>query len=243
MIRVAMWSGPRNISTAMMRAWENRTDCTVWDEPFYGNYLQVTGIDHPHAGEIIAETECDWRKVVASCTGASTPTGETIHYQKHMTKHMLDHIDLGWLKNVRNAFLIRPPEEVLASYHDKLEFPTADDVGFERQTELFDLVCQQTGRIPPVIDARDVLENPEGLLRSLCAALEVPFDQAMLSWPPGPRESDGAWGPYWYHNVEKSTGFAPYKPPKPLPEPLRPLAETCHPHYQRLYAHRLVARG
>jgi len=156
-----------------------------------------------------------------------------------MTKHMLGHIDLGWLKDIRHAFLIRAPEEVLASYHDKLEFPTADDVGFVRQAELFDIVCALTGRVPPVIDARDVLENPEQMLRALCAALEVSFDQAMLCWPPGKRDSDGAWAPYWYHNVEQSTGFAPYKSQQPLPESLRPLAETCRPHYDRLHALRL----
>ncbi len=239
MIRIAMWSGPRNISTAMMRAWENRADCAVWDEPFYGNYLRVSGIDHPHADEVIAQTECDWRKVAASCTGGPEQGGATIHYQKHMAKHMLGHIDLGWLKDVRNAFLIRAPEEVLASYHDKLEFPTADDVGFDRQAEIFDVVCELTGRTPPVIDARDVLENPEAMLRALCATLEVPFDRAMLSWPPGRRDSDGAWASYWYHNVEKSTGFAPYRPPQPLPMSLRPLAEACHSLYHHLHALRL----
>ena len=239
MLRIAMWSGPRNISTARMRAWENRADCAVWDEPFYGHYLLETDMDHPHAGEIIAQTECDWRKVALSCTSSPPPEGVSIHYQKHMTKHMLDHIDLGWLKDVRNAFLIRTPEEVLASYHSKLESPTADDVGFVRQAEIFDRVCDQTGKAPPVIDTRDVLENPEGMLKALCAALEVSFDPAMLSWPPGPRESDGAWAPYWYHNVEKSTGFGPCKEPQPLPDFLRSLAEDCRPHYQHLYEARL----
>ena len=238
-IRIAMWSGPRNISTAMMRAWENRADCAVWDEPFYGNYLQVTGRDHPHADEIIQQTECDWRKVAAACTGAPLPGDATIHYQKHMTKHMLGHIVLDWLKDLRHAFLIRAPGEVLASYHDKLEFPTADDVGFERQAELFDAVCDATGKQPPVIDTRDVLQDPEGMMRALCNALDVPFDAAMLSWPPGPRDSDGAWAPYWYHNVEKSTGFGPYREPQPLTDELRPLAEACRPHYERLYGVRL----
>ena len=156
-----------------------------------------------------------------------------------MTKHMLDHIDLDWLKDVRNAFLIRAPEEVLASYHSKLEHPTVDDVGFVRQAELYDIVCDKTGERPPVIDSRDVLENPEELLRALCTALGVPFDTAMLSWPPGPRDSDGAWAPYWYHNVEKSTGFAPYKAPQPLPDSLRPIADECRVHYDRLYVHKL----
>jgi len=242
-IRIAMWSGPRNISTAMMRAWENRADCAVWDEPFYGNYLGVSNVDHPHAEEIIAQTECDWRKVVTSCTTAPVPGGATVHFQKHMTKHMLGHIDLGWLKDVRNAFLIRAPEEVLASYHDKLEFPTADDVGFERQAELFDVVCASSGQTPPVIDTRDVLENPEGMLRALCAALEVPFDQAMLCWPAGKRDSDGAWAPYWYHKVEESTGFGPYKPAQPLATSLRPLAEACQPHYDRLHGLRLRVKA
>jgi hypothetical protein len=243
LIRIAMWSGPRNISTAMMRAWENRADCTVWDEPFYGNYLQVTGAGHPHAAQIMANTECDWRKVATACSGGKTPGGVAIHYQKHMTKHMLEHIDLGWMKKIRHAFLIRSPAEVLASYHDKLKFPSAEDVGFARQAELFDRVCDLTGVSPPVLDARDVLENPEAMLAALCAALDVPFDAAMLGWPAGKRDSDGLWAPYWYHNVEQSTGFARPKPAHPLAQSLASLAETCQPHYDRLHALRLRVYG
>ena len=186
-IRIAMWSGPRNISTAMMRSWGNRPDTAVCDEPFYAHYLQVTGYDHPGADEVIASGETDWRKVVARLTGAA-PAGKHIFYQKQMTHHLLPDIDRAWLGAVTNCFLIRDPREVITSYIKKNQDPALEDLGFVQQAEIFEWVREHTNAIPPVVDARDVLENPERMLRSLCHAVGVEFTEAMLSWPPGARD-------------------------------------------------------
>lgn len=243
--RIAMWSGPRNISTAMMRAFENRPDAAVWDEPFYAYYLRHTGIVHPMNAEVIAAGISDsWQRVVRACTEEPLPPnrhGEapTVFYQKHMTHHMTPEIGLDWLGGVSNVFLIRRPEAVLASYHDRRADPEMSDIGFDRQAEIFDRVVELTGSTPPVIDSDDVLADPRRMLSELCASLGIAFDEAMLSWPSGGRDSDGAWAPHWYGSVEKSTGFAKQREPRPLPDHLRPLAEKCLPYYERLAAHRL----
>src|SRR5712691_8085645 len=182
-VRIAMWSGPRNISTAMMRAWGNRADTFVIDEPFYAYYLERTGKNHPGAAEIIAEGETDWRKVVEQCgRGLSAPTGKRVFFQKQMTHHLLAEVDRKWIVDLTNCFLIRDPREVILSYIKKSPEPTLDDLGFVQQCNIFDFVRQNTDTIPPVIDARDVLQNPERLLQLLCDAIGVDFDPAMLSW-------------------------------------------------------------
>ena len=235
-----MWSGPRNISTAMMRAWENRPDTAVCDEPLYGHYLLATGLDHPGRDEVIASQDTDWRNVVAALTGP-VPNGRRIYYQKHMAHHLLPEIDRAWLDQLINAFLIRRPEEVLASYVRTRDDPVLADLGFAQQSEIFDRVGACTGRVPPILDARDVLENPRRMLALLCEAVGMPFSENMLSWPAGQRDSDGIWARHWYAGVERSTGFAPYRPTDaPLADHLRPLAEACTPYYRRLYEHRLV---
>ncbi|MEY2528311.1 MAG: hypothetical protein QOJ05_401 [Verrucomicrobiota bacterium] len=240
-IRIAMWSGPRNISTAMMRAWGNRPDAFVCDEPFYAYYLNQTGLDHPGAAEVIAHGETDWRNVVAQLTGA-VPGGKRINYQKQMTHHLLPEIDRAWLARVTNCFLIRDPAEVIISYLKKNNDPALEDVGFVQQAEIFDWVCAETGSVPPVVDARDVLENPERILRMLCEAVGVEFTNTMLSWPPGLRETDGVWAKHWYGEVEKSTGFQ--KPSSgttaDLPQRLRGVCDRAREDYERLYQHRLV---
>ncbi len=244
-VRVAMWSGPRNISTAMMRAFENRPDCAVWDEPFYAWYLQQTGLPHPMRDAVIAAGEAaDWRAIVADCT--ATPLAEnrhgrqpSIHYQKHMTHHMLPGIDLGWLGQVTNAFLIRRPEAVLASYHDRHTDIELRDVGFQEQADLFDRVADINGAAPVVMDSDDILADPAAALQRLCDALRIPFDPAMLAWPAGRRDSDGVWAAHWYMSVEASTGLAKPSRTRPLPEHLRPLAEQCRPYYDRLAQHRI----
>jgi hypothetical protein len=236
-IRIAMWSGPRNISTAMMRAWSSRADTVVMDEPFYSAYLATTGLPHPMAEQVIAGHPTDWQAIARDC---ATREGAPIVYQKHMCQHMIDGAPLGWAAGVRHAFLIRPPEEVAASFRDKWEGMRAEDLGFARQAELYDHVRALTGSAPPVIEARDVLENPEGMLRALCAALGVAFDPGMLAWAPGPRPTDGVWAAHWYGAVERSTGFAPPRPAPPLHKALRPVVEACRPHYDRLAAARLA---
>ncbi len=237
--RIAMWSGPRNISTAMMRAWGNRGDTAVWDEPLYAFYLHRTGIDHPGAAEVIAAGDTDWRRVVAAVTGP-VPDGKPIYFQKHMTHHMLDEIDRGWLTQMHNCFLIRDPREVIASYARTRPEVTLGDVGVLQQAEIFEHAHASAGAAPLVLDSRDVLEEPHAMLTALCAALDVSFNERMLSWPAGPRSSDGVWARYWYDAVQASSGFSAYvSKAHTLPRALEPLAEQCEPHYRRLYAQRL----
>jgi hypothetical protein len=239
MRRIAMWSGPRNISTALLRSWGNRPDTFVCDEPLYAHYLFKTGIPHPGADEVIRHQEKDWRKVIAWLTG-DVPDRKTIFYQKHMAHHLLPEIDRGWLDQVTNAFLIREPREVVTSFVRVAGEPRLEDTGFPQQLEIFSLVRQRTGRVPPVVDARDVLEDPARLLRLLCEALDVDFTEAMLSWPAGPRPTDGVWAKYWYDAVVKTTSFQPYQPKnEPVPPHLANLLEQTQGLYLQLYEHRL----
>jgi hypothetical protein len=242
-VRIAMWSGPRNISTAMMRSFENRPDTAVVDEPFYAAYLAQSGIDHPMREETLAAYPTDTRAIVRSLLGP-IPDGRPIFYQKHMTHHMLDGFDRSWIAECRNAFLIRAPERVLASYTEKRPDVALADIGFVQQSELFDQEADRLGHAPPVIESEDVLANPRAALTALCAALDIPFMEKMLAWPAGRRASDGVWGKVWYEAVERSTGFAPQKsrPPKPLADEYRAIADAARPHYERLFAHRLSIR-
>ena len=205
--RIAMWSGPRNISTALMYAFGNRPDCACWDEPFYAFYLKQTGIDHPLREQVMAAGEPDFDQVVARCLGP-VPGGEPVFYQKHMTHHMLAGFERSWIVGLSNAFLIRAPERVLASYVKKRANVTLRDIGFVEQWEIFDLVADQLGVAPPVVDADDILTDPQGALTRLCAELAIPFRTEMLGWPAGRRPFDGVWGRHWYGAVWRSTGFA-----------------------------------
>lgn len=235
--RVAMWSGPRNISTAMMRSFENRPDCTVVDEPFYAAYLARTGLDHPMRAEVLASQPQAWRDVVAGLDALDGP----LVYEKHMAHHMLPGFGLDWAGSRANAFLIRDPAEVLASYTVKRAEVTLEDIGVVQQRELFDREAERLGQAPPVLRGADVLADPRGMLTALCAALGIPFDEAMLSWPAGRRASDGVWAPAWYDAVERSTGFeAPREKAAPaLADPLRRIADDARPHYEVLLKHRL----
>ncbi len=239
-IRIAMWSGPRNISTAMMRSFENRDDTDVSDEPFYAAYLAESGIDHPMRKESLAAQPQDWRVVAEALTGLA-PDGAPIWYQKHMTHHMLPGFGLDWTASCRNAFLIRDPARVLASYVRKRPDVELADLGFERQWALFEREADRLGHAPPVIESADVLADPRGTLTALCNALGIGFSDKMLAWPAGKRASDGAWAPVWYGAVEASTGFAPPEsgPAPELAGPLQALAEAGRPYYERLRAHRL----
>jgi hypothetical protein len=234
-----MWSGPRNISTAMMRAFENRSDTAVVDEPFYAAYLEATGTDHPLRAETLAGHESDWRKVVDVLTGP-VPGGRTIFYQKHMTHHMLPEFDLDWMEKCRNAFLIRAPEAVLASYTAKRSEFLPADIGFARQREIFEREADRLGKAPPVIDAEDVLSDPRRTLSALCEAVGIEFSEFMLRWPAGPRATDGAWAPAWYDAVERSTGFARPRAYLPLDGHLKSIVETVRPHYEHLARYNLM---
>jgi sulfotransferase family protein len=231
-----MWSGPRTVSTALMRAWENRPDTIVVDEPLYSFYLKETGIDHPGRDEIIASQSPDWRTVLRDLAEDPLPEGVAVYYQKHMTHHLLPQVDRSALRPLRHAFLIRDPRSLLVSYAKVRSAPTLDDLGLRQQAEIF----EEFGG--PVIDSADVLAAPEKALRTLCSALGVPFTSAMLSWTAGPRDSDGVWAPYWYDSVRRSTGFVPVVPspePRALPSELEPLAVRCQPYYERLHNHKL----
>ena len=211
------------------------------DEPFYAFYLMATGKKHPGADEIIASGETNWRKAVEQCRRhLSIPTGKKIFYQKQMTHHLLPEIDREWLVGTTNCFLIRDPREVILSYIKKQGDPTLEDLGFVQQAEIFNWVAARTGSIPPVIDASDVLQNPERILRLLCTAVGVEFDGSMLSWPSGLRDTDGVWARYWYGEVAKSTSFEPDKPREGIvPHRLHELHGKCQEYYERLYEYRL----
>lgn len=238
-LRLACWSGPRNISTAMMRAWENRPDTAVVDEPLYAHYLAHTGADHPGRDEVIAAGETDWRRVVAMLTGP-IPDGRALFYQKHMTHHLLPHVDDGWFGKVVHAFLIRDPREVLLSYLRSRPTVTAEDIGVPQQQRIFERVRALTGAEPLVIDGGEFLKDPEGQLRAWCAALGIDFTPRMLAWPAGPRRSDGVWAPHWYDAVLKSTGFEPWRErDRAVPDEHRAIVEECQPLYEALFAKRL----
>lgn len=243
-VRIAMWSGPRNISTAMMRAFGSRADCAVSDEPFYAAYLQATGLDHPMREAVIASQPTDWRLVAAALTGPA-PGGKAVWYQKHMTHHMLPGFGLDWSDGLVNAFLIRAPEAVLASYAVKRERPfSLDEIGLPAQVALFERAAERLGRAPPVVEGQDVLADPRGALSALCEACGVGFDEAMLAWAPGRRASDGVWAPAWYDAVERSTGFEPPRREvgfEDLPDSLKPIAAAARPLYETLARHKMTA--
>jgi hypothetical protein len=244
-IRIAAWSGPRNISTAMMRAFENRPDTAVVDEPLYAAWLARSGADHPMREETLASQPTDWREVVATLVGP-IPDGKVVFYQKHMTHHVTADMDLSWMASLTNVFLIRAPEDVVASYTRRRPDVTLEEIGFPQQGVLFDREADRLGAAPAVIDAADVLADPPGMLRALCAAVGIAFHDAMLAWPAGRRDTDGVWGEVWYEAVWRSTGFAAARPsiaPDELPDAFRPLARAARPIYERLAAHRLTSAG
>jgi hypothetical protein len=233
-VRVAMWSGPRNISTALMRSFGARPDTLVVDEPLYAHYLAVTGLDHPARDEVLAAQPRRWADAVAALTGP-LPDRVGVHYQKHMAHHLLPEVGRDWLGAVRNAFLIRDPAAVVASYAKVRGEPTLDDLGYGRQAEIF------RGYGGPVVDAADLLRDPAAVLAGLCAALDIGYDPGMLAWPAGPRDTDGVWAPHWYATVEASTGFARYEPrPAEVPDRLRHLVDAARPYYDELAAHRVT---
>ena len=236
-IRIAMWSGPRNISTAMMRSFGARADCAVSDEPFYGAFLKDSGEPHPMAAETIADMDCDWHSVTRTQSGAA-PGGEPVWYQKHMPHHMVGPVDIRDFPEHRHAFLIRPPERVVASYRNKNELRAPEMLGFAQLRKYFDIERERSSAIPPVVDSDDILADPAGVLARLCEALGIAWDRAMLSWEKGPHPEDGIWGAHWYDKVNASTGFGP--PPGPLPEldgVYAEVAEACHQDYEALKAH------
>jgi Sulfotransferase domain len=237
-VRVAMWSGPRNISTAMMRAFENRPDTVVADEPLYAAYLARTGLDHPMREEVMTSQPIDVAEVIAALHGP-LPPGRSIHYAKHMAHHVSRDMDLRWTLDFRNVMLIRDPVEVVASYVRARETCQPEDIGLPQQGRLLNL-WDEAGLEVPILDAGDFLRAPEAHLRWLCDWLGVPFTDRMLSWPPGPRRSDGVWAPHWYDSVWASTGFAPWQARQTnLSGREAVVAEACRPVYEALHTRRV----
>lgn len=239
--RIAMWSGPRNLSTAMMRSFGARGDTACVDEPFYAHYLLATGLDHPMRAEVIASQPGDWRAVLPALT--TWPVDQPIQYQKHMVQHLLPGMNTGWLDGLVNVFLIREPERVVASFADKRGLPDAAELGFARQRQLFDELAAR-GPAPVVIDSADIRRAPEPALRALCDAIGIGFTPDMLRWSPGAKPEDGVWGAHWYDAVNTSTGFAGAEGPLPrLDGALAGLAADLRPDYEAVARHRLVIGG
>ncbi len=234
-----MWSGPRNISTALMRSWGSRGDTVVVDEPLYAFYLKETGLAHPGREAILKSQPTNWETVAQQLSGP-IPGDKSNFYQKHMAHHLLPGVGREWLmeESFRHTFLIREPRAMLTSLAKVIPNPRIEDTGLPQQVELFEML----GGASAVIDSRDVLVNPEAMLRALCSALDVPFDLAMLSWEAGPRKTDGVWAEHWYSGVEESTGFAPPRAERAdLPSRLEPVARQCEDYYNKLRPHRLRA--
>ena len=239
MIRIAMWSGPRNISTAMMRSWESRADTFVIDEPYYACYLNQTGLQHPGREDVMREGELDATKVSRGLI-SDTKGDCSIYYQKHMTHHLLDTMDRDWMQSVTNCFLIRDPKDMIISYGKVYPEMNSAILGLDQQQEIFEYVKDKTGEIPPVIDSKDVLLDPKDILNKFCDRIGVGFSEEMLSWPKGTRETDGNWGKYWYKNVMNSTGFNEYVPKtEEIPDKYSSLYEECYKLYQDLHKLRI----
>lgn len=239
-IRLAMWSGPRNISTAMMRSWENRADCEVIDEPFYACYLAETGLEHPCRDAVLHSQSSNRETVIDQLLAHTT---SPIFYQKHMTHHMPEGCDMVWAKALTHVFLVRSPAQVIASYLNKMPTVNEADIGITRQLALFEELSDMQGKRPPVIDSVDVLRDPSSVLGKLCAELNIDFpEKSMTQWPRGGRPSDGVWANHWYKNVMASTGFSePREAACSLSDEAQALADAMEPHYQKMMRYRLIA--
>lgn len=239
-LRLSVWSGPRNVSTALMYAFRQRPDTEVIDEPLYGHYLKTSGAKHPGRAAVMAAMDCNGARVVRDVLLAPDANA-SVRFFKNMAHHLRGLPKRDFLDRLTNVLLTRDPEEMLPSLTHQLPHPTLDDTGLVEQVELLERM-KTAGRTPLVLDARELLLDPEGVLQQLCERLALPFAPAMLHWPSGPKPEDGLWAEYWYDNVHTSTGFRPYRPKAdPFPERLRPLLRQCRPLYECLYAHALRA--
>lgn len=238
-LRIAMWSGPRNISTAMMRSFENRGDTTVLDEPFYAHYLNKTNLNHPGRDVILSSQSQNWSEVANICTG-HIPDGKPIWYQKHMAQHNLKGNSLRWIEKVKNCLLIRDPKDVISSYGKRFPIENEYLLGYSQQVDILDRVRKITGETPPILDSKDILLDPKTMLEALCKKIGIPFKNKMLSWPSGKRKTDGVWAPYWYDRVEESTGFIPlHKKENKIDDQFISVYDKCMVHYKRLHKNRI----
>ncbi len=237
---ICLWSGPRNVSTALMYSFRQRSDTRVVDEPLYGHFLRVSGADHPAALDVMNHMDCDGDRVMRRLL-ISEDDERPVQFLKQMAHHLVA-IDEQFLAATTNVLLIRDPAEMLPSLINQIPEPTIRDTGLKRQWQLYEALLLRGEHHPPVLDARELLLDPRGVLRKLCAILDLTFEPAMLAWPPGPKPEDGVWAPHWYHNVHISSGFSEYRSKnQPLPSRLAALREECDHYYQRLYAHSLKA--
>ena len=235
-----MWSGPRNLSTALMRSFENRTDTAVIDEPFYAYFLKQTNLNHPGKNEIISTLDSNWDNIVLKITG-QIPQNKSIWYQKHMAQHNLEGCDLNWIKSFHNCILIRDPKYVIPSYNK--EYPLSDEklLGYCQQLNLIRILEDEESITPPIFDATDILEKPEQALKKICISVGIRFSQKMLKWPKGKRKSDGIWAKYWYRNVENSSGFQPFQKKNIIIDKrLTPLYDKCLVSYNSMYEKRIT---
>jgi len=228
---VCLWSGPRNVSTALMYSFAQRPDTTVVDEPLYGHFLRVTGTAHPGREEVMAAVDCDGDRVMRDLL-AERPDNPEVLFMKQMAHHLIE-VDRGFLSKTENVFLIRDPEQMLPSLTIQLPEAGLADTGLKMQWELYEELLA-AGQVPAIIDSRELLLDPPGVLTALCDHLGIPYTDKMLQWEAGPRKEDGIWAPHWYHAVHKSTGFSSYKHKSGFPERLRPLLEQCAPWYDKL---------
>jgi hypothetical protein len=236
--RIAMWSGPRNISTAMMRSFSSRSDCAVTDEPFYGAFLKHSGEPQPMAAEVIADMDVDWQSIAAKLRGAA-PDTKAVWYQKHMPHHMVGSVDILDFPDHAHVFLVRQPELVVASYAAKNELRAAHLLGFAQMANYHRRLSAHRGVAAPVIDSNDILASPAVMLQALCAALDIPWDPAMLRWSKGAHLADGIWGRHWYHAVENSSGFGPPTPASVLSPEAQRVVDQCQADYAYLAQFRL----
>lgn len=237
---VCLWSGPRNVSTALMYSFAQRPDTRVVDEPLYGHFLRVTGTIHPGRDEVLASVDCDGDRVMRELIDHA-PDGPPVLFLKQMAHHLVD-LDESFLERTRNIFLVRDPEQMLPSLTIQLPGAGLTDTGLRRQWELYEQLVA-SGQHPAIIDSRELLLDPKGVLAALCDHLEIPFFDDMLSWEAGPREEDGIWAPHWYHAVHESTGFSAYQHKTDFPDHLRRLLAECAPWYDKLYAHAIRANA
>ena len=234
--RICLWSGPRNVSTALLYSFGQRADTRALDEPLYGHYLRVSGAEHPGRDEILPQMEQNGERVVRQTLLG--PCDRPVLFVKSMAHHLVE-MDRGFLSQLHNVLLIRDPEQMLPSLANQIPEPMLFDTGLAMQTELLDQLLA-LGQEPPILDSRLLQNHPEAVLPQLCAAVGIEWDPGMLAWPAGPRPFDGCWAPWWYRNVHRSTGFSAYQAKSdPFPARLQPLLEECRPHYERLLARAL----
>jgi len=238
--RISMWSGPRNISTALMRSFENRSDTFVIDEPFYSFFLKNTGIKHPIYKEVIEKYDSSWNNIANTLIGP-IPNNKKIWYQKLMTHHWADNQPLDWTINTINCFLIRNPKDVILSYLKIHQEVTPELIGLPQQVHMFNHITEQINKIPIVISSEDILKNPKLMLQKLCNLLDIPFLEQMLSWPTGARESDGIWGKYWYKNVVKTSSFSKFSEKnEEFPRQFSSLLDKCNTYYKQMEKYKIT---